>query len=148
VAANVQNIAAGREVGATPDGRHAGTPLSDAASPAFGRDRSGPTAFLRSVAVPDYHRAITGSVINMRFDPAHFAGAAGAERFAALTDAFVHLRIPELQFNVTSDADLLAARADPERHADLVVRVSGFSAYFTRLDPAVQDDILRRRAHL
>jgi pyruvate-formate lyase len=51
MAANVQNISAGREVGATPDGRRAFTPLSDAASPYFGRDLHGPTAFLRSVAV-------------------------------------------------------------------------------------------------
>lgn len=147
VAANVQNISAGREVGATPDGRHAGTPLSDAASPYFGRDRRGPTAFLQSVATPDYHRALTGSVINMKFEPAHFAGDAGAERFAAFTRAFVRLRIPELQFNFTGDALLRAAREHPEEHAGLVVRVSGFSAYFTRLDPAVQEDIIRRRAH-
>jgi len=147
VAANVQNISAGREVGATPDGRRAGTPLSDAASPHFGRDRQGPTAFLQSVATPDYHRALTGSVINMKFEPALFTGEAGERRFAAITRAFVRLRIPELQFNFTGDAVLLAARADPEAHADLVVRVSGFSAYFTRLDPAVQDDIIRRRAH-
>lgn len=147
VAANVQNISAGKEVGATPDGRHAGVPLSDAASPFFGRDLHGPTAFLQSVAEPDYHRALTGSVINMKFEPSLFTGEEGAQRFAAITQAFVRLRIPELQFNFTGDAALLEARAHPELHANLVVRVSGFSAYFTRLAPEVQDDIIRRRAH-
>ena len=77
MAANTQNISAGLEVGATPDGRRAFTPLSDAASPYFGRDLNGPTAFLRSVAFPDYHQVLTGSVINMRFDPDHFTSEEG-----------------------------------------------------------------------
>jgi pyruvate-formate lyase len=147
MAANVQNISAGREVGATPDGRRAFTPLSDAASPYFGRDLRGPTAFLRSVAVPDYHKVLTGSVINMRFDPDHFNDEEGAGRFLAFTRFFVVGRIPELQFNFSKDDVLLAARREPEKYRNLVVRVSGFSARFVELDPEVQDDILRRRPH-
>lgn len=148
MAANVQNISAGHEVGATPDGRHAYTPLSDAASPFFGRDLHGPTAFLRSVASPDYHRVLTGSVINMRFDPDHFADEAGEGRFLAFTRYFVAARIPELQFNFSKDEVLQAARRDPEKYRNLVVRVSGFSARFVELSPEVQDDIMRRRAHV
>jgi pyruvate-formate lyase len=147
MAANIQNISAGKEVGATPDGRKAFTPLSDAASPYFGRDLHGPTAFLRSVAVPDYHKVLTGSVINMRFDPDHFQGEEGTQRFLAFTRYFVANRIPELQFNFTSDEILLRARRDPEKYRNLVVRVSGFSARFVELATEVQDDILRRRAH-
>ena len=147
MAANVQNISAGREVGATPDGRRAFTPLSDAASPYFGRDRNGPTAFLASVATPDYHRVLTGSVINMRFDPDHFQDEAGARRFSSFTHHFVAQRIPELQFNFSKNETLRAAQLDPENYCDLVVRVSGFSARFVELAPEVQADIMRRRAH-
>jgi len=147
MAANVSNIPAGKEVGATPDGRHAYTPLSDAASPYFGRDEHGPTAFLNSVATPDYHRVLTGSVINMKFDPEHFAGPQGRRCFVALTKAFVAKRIPELQFNFTGNATLEAARREPENYRNLVVRVSGFSAYFTSLGEDIQNDIIRRRAH-
>jgi formate C-acetyltransferase len=147
MAANVQNISAGREVGATPDGRRAFTPLSDAASPYFGRDQNGPTAFLASVATPDYHRVLTGSVINMRFDPDHLSDEAGARRFLCFTRHFVSQRIPELQFNFTKNETLLAALAEPESYRDLVVRVSGFSARFVELAPEVQADIMRRRAH-
>lgn len=147
MAANISNIPAGREVGATPDGRRAFTPLSDAASPYFGRDTHGPTAFLNSVSRPDYHRVLTGSVINMRFDPAQFRGEDGARWFGALTQAFVKNRIPELQFNFTDDSTLAAARQSPQHYHNLVVRVSGFSAYFVTLDPEVQKDIMRRRAH-
>lgn len=148
MAANTANISAGKATGATPDGRHAHAPLSDAASPSFGRDRHGPTAFLRSVARPDYRRVLTGSVINMKFEPHPFADEDGARRFTAMTHFFVRNRIPELQFNFTGDETLRAAQADPEAHASLVVRVSGFSAYFVRLDPAVQADIIRRHAHV
>ena len=147
MAANVSNIPAGKEVGATPDGRHAYTPLSDAASPSFGCDRHGPTAFLRSVARPDYHRVLTGSVINMKFDPTHFSGDAGEQVFLALLHFFIRHRIQELQFNFTGDETLLAAQRHPEQFHNLVVRVSGFSAYFTALDREVQEDVIRRRAH-
>ena len=147
MAANVQNISAGIEVAATPDGRHAKSPLSDAASPYFGRDLKGPTAFLNSVAAPDYHQVLTGSVINMRFDPDYFQDEESARRFLAFTHAFVANRIPELQFNFTSNATLLAAQKNPELYRNLVVRVSGFSARFVELAPEVQADILRRRAH-
>ena len=147
MAANVSNIPAGQEVGATPDGRHAGTPLSDAASPFFGRDTHGPTAFLRSVARPDYRPVLTGSVINMKFEPDFFRDEGGAQRFGAFTRFFVENRIPELQFNFTGTRTLLDAQAHPENHGDLVVRVSGFSGYFTRLAPEVQDDVIRRKSH-
>jgi formate C-acetyltransferase len=147
MAANVQNISAGLEVGATPDGRKAFTPLSDAASPYFGRDEAGPTAFLRSVSRPDYHRVLTGSVINMRFDPDFYQDEEGAQRFLSFTKYFVASRIPELQFNFTRADTLLAARREPEKYRSLVVRVSGFSARFVELAPEVQDDIARRRAH-
>ena len=65
----------------------------------------------------------------------------------SLTRYFVANRIPELQFNFTKNETLLAARRDPARYRNLVVRVSGFSARFVELEPDVQEDIMRRRAH-
>ncbi len=147
MAANTSNIPAGKEVGATPDGRRAYTPLSDAASPTFGRDTHGPTAFLNSVSKPDYHRVLTGSVINMKFEPEFYQGEEGERVFVALMKVFVRNRVQELQFNFTGDKTLLDAQQNPELHRDLVVRVSGFSAYFVALSREVQDDVIRRRAH-
>jgi formate C-acetyltransferase len=146
MAANIQNISAGKEIGATPDGRRAETPLSDAASPYYGRDMKGPTAFISSVATPDY-TDIACSVVNMRLNPEFFRGAEGVTRFTAFSKAFVAKRIQELQFNVNDDAVLKAAMDHPQAHRNLVVRVSGFSAYFTSLDKEIQHDILRRRSH-
>ncbi|HBC88307.1 MAG TPA: hypothetical protein DCZ94_15250 [Lentisphaeria bacterium] len=147
MATNIQNIPCGAEVKATPDGRRAFTPLADAASPNSGRDMKGPTAFINSVSAPDYSKTVGGTVINMKFDPEFFPGEKGAECFLAITREFVRKRIHELQFNFSGNEILEAARKDPEKHAGLVVRVSGFSAYFTRLDKKVQDDIIRRRVH-
>ncbi|MFX0099739.1 MAG: pyruvate formate lyase family protein [Candidatus Hodarchaeota archaeon] len=147
MAANIQNISAGKEVKATPDGRLAFTPLSDAASPMYNMDRNGPTAFLGSVSTPDYSNAFGGTVINMRFDPVVFKGKIGTERMKVFTSTFVEKRIPELQFNFTSNDVLAEALKEPQNHSNLVVRVSGFSAYFTTLDVEVQQDIMRRRIH-
>ena len=71
----------------------------------------------------------------------------GVVWFGALTKAFVKNRIPELQFNFTDTATLEAAQKEPRLYGNLVVRVSGFSAYFVHLDREVQKDIMRRRAH-
>ncbi len=147
MATNIQNIPCGAEVKATPDGRRAFTPLADAASPNSGRDVKGPTAFIASVSVPDYTKTVGGTVINMKFDPEFFAGERGADIFLGFTRKFVSGGIHELQFNFTGNEMLQAARKDPEKYAGLVVRVSGFSAYFTRLEGKVQDDIIKRRTH-
>lgn len=146
LASNIQNISAGHEIGATPDGRKAWTPLSDAASPYYGRDRNGPTAFIQSVASPDY-KDVACTVVNMRFDPSYFKGAEGVTRFTSFTKVFVAKGIQELQFNFNDNSTLEKAIERPEDYAGLVVRVSGFSAYFTQLAKAVQYDILKRRPH-
>ena len=147
IASNIHNISAGREVGASPDGRFAHTPLSTACSPFFGNDVSGPTAFFASVAAPDFTLAKGGTVVNARFDPDAFAGAAGLDRMVVFTKAFVRRRIQEMQFNFNNNAELEDALQHPREHENLVVRVSGFSAYFVYLDPMVQRDVIRRHAH-
>lgn len=147
MAANVQNVAAGREVGATPDGRLAGEPVSDAASPSFGRDRNGPTAVVRSVAKVDYRLAPGGNVVNMKLHPGAVAGDAGLRALTALIRTCFRLGGVQLQFNTVDREILLEAMRHPELHPDRVVRVSGFSAYFTQLDRAVQEDVLARTEH-
>ena len=147
MAANVQNVAAGREVGATPDGRLSGQPVSDAASPSFGRDRHGPTAVIRSVAKVDYALAPGGNVVNLKLHPTAVAGERGLRALAALIRTCFDLGGVQLQFNTIARETLMAAMEHPEQYSDLVVRVSGFSAYFTRLERAVQEDVLARTEH-
>ena len=80
----------------------------------------------------------------MRFLPEMFDDPG---RLLVLLRRFISGRGHEMQFNVTDNATLAQAIAEPEKYADLIVRVSGFSAFFTQLDPLVQRDIMRRRAH-
>lgn len=144
MASNVSNIPAGRECAASPDGRKAGQPLSDAASPTYGKDRLGPTYTIRSVTKPDYTRVACGTVINQKYSPSAFKGEANLNRLCALIRVYFNNGGQEMQINSVSREVLIDAMDHPENHRDLVVRVSGFSAYYVQLDRAVQLDILSR----
>ena len=147
MAANVQNVSGGAQVAATPDGRFAGTPLSDAASPSFGRDLLGPTATIRSVSKIPYNLCVGGNVVNMKLNPNSLEGDSGISSLAALIRTCFDLGGSELQFNTTDRKVLEDAIKNPETHAGLVVRVSGFSARFITLHQDVQKDILARTEH-
>ena len=144
MASNTSNIPAGRECGASPDGRKAREPLSDAASPTYGRDRKGPTYTIRSVTKPDYSRVACGTVVNQKYSPSAFKGEENINRLRALIRIYFKHGGQEMQINSVSREVLIDAMEHPENHQDLVVRVSGFSAYYTKLDRAVQLDILSR----
>jgi formate C-acetyltransferase len=147
MAANVQNIWGGQQVGATADGRRSREPLSDACSPTFGRDLRGPTAVIRSIAKLPYHLCPGGNVVNMKLDPHCLKGPQGLDALAALVRACFDLGGCQLQFNTTGRETLEDAMANPRKHENLVVRVSGFSFNFTWLEPSVQKDILARTEH-
>ncbi len=147
IASNTSNIPAGKEIAATPDGRKAGQPLSDAASPSHGSDRNGPVAALRSLSEPDYSLVSCGSVINQKYSPAMFASPAGRAKMRELIKFYFRKGGQEIQINSVSRAVLEDALEHPEAYNDLVVRVSGFSAYYNTLDDAVKFDILARTEH-
>jgi len=142
-AANVSNIYAGRIINATPDGRKRGEPLSDAASPTYGRDVKGPTSTVNSVTKPDYTKVACGTVVNQKFSPSMFEdGKRG--KLLALIKSYFRKGGQEMQINATSREVLMDAMDHPENYQNLVVRVSGFSAFYVTLDKAVQLDILNR----
>ena len=139
------HVPMGANVGATPDGRHAGTPLADGGlSPMAGRDRRGATAVLNSVSKINLELASNGTLLNMKFLPSFFEGQEAIKKFVLLLRGFCRLKIPHVQFNVVSAETLRMAQADPEEYRSLVVRVAGYSAYFIDLDRELQDEIIRR----
>lgn len=144
MAANTQNISAGLDVSATPDGRYATTPLSDAASPTYGRDIKGVTQTLLSVSKPDYKKAACGTVLNQKFSPDIFISPEKRAKLAALVRVYFENGGQQIQFNATSREMLKDAMENPQNYIDLIVRVSGFSAYYVTLDRTVQEDILAR----
>ncbi len=133
----------GAVCGATPDGRLAGTPLSEGISPVQGADRHGPTAVLKSVAKLDHIRT-GGTLLNQKFTPALLQDEAGLERLVQLVRAYFRLDGHHIQFNVVDAATLRAAQAHPEQYRDLIVRVAGYSDYFCDLGRALQEEIISR----
>lgn len=141
------HVPMGAAVGATPDGRRAHQPLADGGlSPSAGRDRRGPTAVLNSVAKLDLELATNGTLLNMKFLPTFFSSVPALDKFVLLLRGFCRLNIPHVQFNVVSADTLRQAQLHPEEFRGLVVRVAGYSAYFTELDRVLQDEIISRTA--
>jgi formate C-acetyltransferase len=142
------HVPMGKNVGATPDGRHSGTPLADGGlSAVYGRDMQGPTALLRSVNRIDSINGSNGTLLNMKFSPDFFKERGGIDRFAGFLRAFAHHRIHHVQFNVLSEKDLLQAKKYPEKYRSLTVRVAGYTAYFIELASDLQDEIIARTTY-
>ncbi|MDK2981015.1 MAG: hypothetical protein PWQ55_1362 [Chloroflexota bacterium] len=134
----------GMDVGATPDGRYAGQPVNEGASPCLGADRQGPTAVLKSVSKLPNQRMAGGQLLNMKFSPNVLKGDDNLEKFIALLEANRLLGNFHIQFNIVDSAELRDARLHPEKHPNLMVRVAGYCALFTSLIPEVQDAIIAR----
>jgi formate C-acetyltransferase len=137
----------GAVVGALPSGRLAGAPFSSGLSPADGVDRAGPTAALRSAAGLPLHLASNGVNFNLKLDPWVVAGPAGAERLQELIDGGMAAGCMQMQVNVLDPQILLEARDHPGRYPGLLVRVSGYSAYFDDLSPEMKQEIIDRTLH-
>ncbi len=133
----------GSVTGATPDGRAAGTPLSEGISPVQGADRLGPTAVLRSAAKMDHERT-GGTLLNMKFAPDALAEDRDLDNLASLIRTYFKLGGHHIQFNVVSVETLRDAQLRPEAHRDLIVRVAGYSDYFCDLSRELQDEIISR----
>ena len=136
----------GSVLGATPDGRRAGQPVSEGISPVQGADRHGPTAVIRSAARMDHLRT-GGTLLNQKFTPDLLKDEQGLDQLVALIRAYFALDGHHIQFNVVNAATLRDAQQHPERHRDLIVRVAGYSDYFCDLGQALQDEIIARTEH-
>ena len=131
---------------ATADGRRAGEYLSSSLAPAPGVRSQGVLSILRTYGSLDYRRLCNGGPITMEFSPAFFRTSDAVARTASLVRAFVRTGCQQIQMNVLDREVLLDARAHPERHRDLIVRVWGWSGYFVELDPLYQNQIIDRQA--
>ena len=136
----------GSKIGALPDGRNAGEPLSEGISPVHGADRQGPTAVLKSAGRLDHLRT-GGTLLNQKFSPSFFGSDENIERLGSLVRAYFHMNGHHIQFNVVSADTLRDAQKHPEKHRGLIVRVAGYSDYFNDLGESLQDEIIRRTEH-
>jgi formate C-acetyltransferase len=137
----------GKVVGATPDGRKAGEPLSEGVSPVQGADRKGPTAVIKSAAKIDHART-GGTLLNQKFTPQILADQEGLEKLAHLIRTYFRLDGHHIQFNVVDSDTLRDAQKHPEKYRDLIVRVAGYSDYFVDLNIELQNEIINRTEHM
>jgi formate C-acetyltransferase len=138
------NVPLGAVVGATPDGRKAGAPLADGVSPVSGMDHSGPTASVKSVTRLDHVIASNGTLLNMKFHPSALRDDQGIANLIAVTETLFNGGGTHIQYNVISRETLKDAQQRPDEYRGLVVRVAGYSAFFTSLDRSIQEDIISR----
>lgn len=142
------HVAFGETTGALPSGRLASQPLASGLSPANGQERLGPTASLSSTAglhLADCAR--NGSNVNLKLDPTSLSGSAGIGALAGLVRGYFAKGGMQVQMNILDPATLIEARDHPGKHPWLLVRVSGYSAYFDDLSPATKQEIIDRTLH-
>lgn len=136
----------GSVIGAMPDGRKASEPLSEGISPFQGADRKGPTAVLKSASKID-HIKTGGTLLNQKFAPSFFKDDLAINKLGYLVRSYFRMDGHHIQFNVVSADTLREAQKHPEKYADLIVRVAGYSDYFNDLGEDLQNEIIRRTAH-
>jgi formate C-acetyltransferase len=142
------NVPFGAQTMATPDGRKAKTPLAEGASPASGTDHLGPTAVISSVGKLPTSAILGGVLLNQKLNPATLENESDIQKLMALLRTFFEVHKGwHIQYNIVSRETLLEAKKHPDQYRDLVVRVAGYSAFFTALSPDAQDDIIARTEH-
>lgn len=128
----------GSAIGATPDGRSAGSPVSENQSPQYGADRESPTALLTSVATLPLKRCICGG-LNLKF-----GCRPTPEQFAALIRSFFGMGGLHIGFTIADRRTLEDARNHPDAYRTLLVRITGFSEFFVALSPQEQQALIDR----
>lgn len=132
---------------ATPDGRRRGTFLSNAIGPVNGADRNGPTAELLSVGKMGLETAPNGASHTMSFSPSLLRDEEHVEKLMAFLRAYGERGGTALQINVLDPRTLREAQRRPDEYGNLLVRVTGYNAYFVMLGKEMQDEIIARESH-
>jgi formate C-acetyltransferase len=151
-------VADGYILAAGPDGRKQGQFLSNAICPANGSDINGPTANTNSVGkvisgtdVPCNYEALNilpgGASHTMTFHPAMFRNVEQKSKFKAFIRAYAMNGGTALQINVLDAETLKDAQKNPRNYPNLLVRVTGYNAYFTAIGKELQDEIIARVCH-
>jgi formate C-acetyltransferase len=131
---------------ATPDGRRRGTYLSNGIGPVTGAHHQGPTSISRSVSKIGFESVPNGGSLTLSFNPSLVKGDLGKRILAGFLRGFMREGGSALQVNVIDPETLRCAQKNPELYRNLLVRVTGYNAYFTSLGKEMQDEIIGREA--
>ncbi len=133
----------GLRIGATPDGRKAGSPLCESLAANHGKDRKGPTVMLGDVSSLKLSKALGTPVVNLTVNPDFDSSV-----LRGLIMGYMQSGGVQLQLTCTDKKTLLDAFENPEAHKNLIVRIGGYSEYFHRLQRDLQASIVQRSVHL
>ena len=133
-----------RDVGATADGRHAGTPFPSSFSPSLGVRAAGLLSVIEAFTKPDMKTIINGGPLTIELHTNVFRNEEGVRKVAMLVREFILRGGHELQLNALHRDTLIDAQKHPENYPDLIVRVWGWSGYFCELDLPFQNQIISR----
>ncbi len=134
----------GSITGALPSGRRKGESFASGISPTNGMDKNGPTAMLNSVNRIDFTRFANGINLNIKFDPALIKERSGRLALEGLLQAYFRRGGMQVQLNLLDSSTLMKARDNPDAYPYLLVRVSGYSAYFNDLTLQMKNELIRR----
>lgn len=138
------HAALGALTGALPDGRLRGEALANGLSPVQGADHQSPLAVIHSMCGLEQSLFGNGMVLDIKFSPSFFEGESHHHFLRPFLEVYFDQGGMELQLNIVDRQTLLNAKKNPEHYRNLLVRVSGFSAYFVNLSEQLQDEIIKR----
>jgi formate C-acetyltransferase len=116
-----------------------GDVLADGSSPVQGYDNKGPTLSLNSTASWEPLRFLGGVSVNVKLSP-----GVSTEQISALIKGYIEQNGIQLQFNVVDTETLIDAQKNPDKYGNLLVRIGGYSDYFTKIPKRLQDDVISR----
>ena len=138
------HVALGNAAGALPDGKKRYQSLAHGVSPVYGAARKGLLAIFRSAGRLNLAMSPNGTSLNPNIHPTLLRTEEDIQKMADVLRKFVDEKIMHLCFNVVTAETLQDAQEHPEKYRSLVVRISGYCAFFVELSYDIQMDVIRR----
>ena len=129
----------GAAIGATPDGRMAGGPLCDSIGAIYGNDKEGLTALLNSASSLNQQNMCGTPILNVKIDSSRMN-----KSLKALVLGYFENGGLQMQITCVNRQDLIRAKDHPEEYPNLIVRIGGYSEYFSRLSPYHRQSVIDR----
>jgi len=147
VFSNTSHTHFGKLVGALPNGRRKGEAFASGFAPENGMDKRGSTALINSMNRINYKKFSNGINFNIKLDASSYRCDYGKNALASMYKVYFKRHGMQIQANMLDPKMLIEARDNPELHPNLLIRVSGYSAYFNDLSPEMQDEVIGRSSN-
>jgi formate C-acetyltransferase len=135
------------DLGASPDGRRRGESLGANFSVSLFAKTGGPLSVISSLTKPELHRTINGGPVTLEFASGIWSAEDSIEKFSKFIKSYIAMGGHQIQLNSVDLETLKRAQEHPEDYERLVVRIWGWSAYFTALDKCYQDHVMQRQIY-